>query len=114
MSSRQQTVDLILEQVTGPVSTRRMFGEFGLYWDGTIIAFVCDDQLFVKPTEAGRAFVGDCLEGFPYPGAKPHLLIEGDKWDDGEWLSELFRLSARELQASPKRTSKKNSRKKSG
>lgn len=107
MASQQRTVDIILEQITGPVSARRMFGEFGLYWDGTIVGFVCDDQLFVKPTDAGKAFMREYVEGFPYPNAKPHLLIEGDKWDDGEWLSELFRLSARDLQRSEKKPRKK-------
>jgi hypothetical protein len=33
----------------------------------------------------------------PYPGAKPHLLIEVDRWDDAEWLSELLRVTAAEL-----------------
>ncbi len=74
-----------------------MFGEYGLYCDGILVGLICDDQLFVKPTEAGRAFVGAVEEAPPYPGAKPSLLIEGGRWDDGAFLAALIRLTAANL-----------------
>lgn len=37
-------------------------------------------------------------EAPPYPGAKPSFLIE-DQIDDRAWLSELVRISAKELPA---------------
>lgn len=83
------------------VSHRMMFGGCSLYIDGKVVALICDDQLFVKPTEAGRQYIGDVVEAPAYPGAKNSFLIE-DQVDDGEWLSELLRLTAGELPA-PKR-----------
>lgn len=99
MASRQSTVDFILEQIAeaGAVSAKKIFGEYGVYCDGKILAFVCDDQLFVKPTSAGKAFIGDYQEGCPYPGAKPYLLITGDQWDDSEWLTNLIKITESEL-----------------
>jgi TfoX/Sxy family transcriptional regulator of competence genes len=99
MATSQGTIDYILEQLAeaGSVTAKKMFGEYGVYCDGKIVALVCDDQLFVKPTHAGRAFIGECDEQPPYKGAKPYLYISGDLWDDNEWLSELVRLSASEL-----------------
>lgn len=100
MASRQSTVDFILEQIAeaGEVSAKKMFGEYGVYCDRKIVAFVCDDQLFVKPTKAGKAFIGDNVEeGYPYPGAKPYLLISGELWDDREWLATLIKISTAEL-----------------
>lgn len=89
------------------VTFKRMFGEFGLYSDGKFFGVICDDRLFVKPTEGGRAFIGDVVEAPPYPGAKPSLLI-GDQIEDPEWLSELVRITARELPApKPKKRKKK-------
>src|SRR5579872_5022578 len=84
MASQQSTIDFILEQMAdaGYVSAKKMFGEYGIYCDGKIVAFVCDDQLFVKPTNAGKSFIGEFEEGAPYPGAKLYLLISGDKWED--------------------------------
>lgn len=102
MASKQSNVDFILEQLAdaGDVSARKMFGEFAIYCRGKIVALFCDDQLFVKPTDAGRAFIskdGKVKDGAPYPGAKPWFLIGGDRCEDGEWLSELVRVSEREL-----------------
>lgn len=81
MASRQTTIDFILEQIAdaGAVSAKKMFGEYGIYCDGKMVALVCDDQLFVKPTESGRSFIGNITEGVPYPGAKACFLIAGDK-----------------------------------
>ncbi len=99
MASKQSTVDFILEQIAqaGRISAKKMFGEYGIYCDTKIVAFVCDDQLFVKPTSAGKAFIGKFVEGIPYPGAKPYLLISGERWDDNEWLTQLIKLSAAQL-----------------
>ncbi|MEY2925784.1 MAG: hypothetical protein RL367_261 [Pseudomonadota bacterium] len=109
MSSTRQTVDFIIEQMAGAgnVSARPMFGEYGVYCDGKIVALICDDQLFVKPTAGGRAFIGDVVEAPPYRGAKPSLLITGDQCEGGEWLSRLISLSAAELpKPKPKRPAK--------
>ena len=99
MASQAGTVAFILEQVAGAgaVSARKMFGEYALYCDGKLTALICDDQLFVKPTEAGRAHIGEVTESPPYKGAKPFFLVSGDRWDDRDWLAELIRVSAAEL-----------------
>ncbi len=99
MASQQKTVDFILEQMAGAgdVSARKMFGEYAIYSEGKVVALVCDDQLFVKPTKSGRAFIGEVLEAPPYHGAKPSFLIADEKWDDAEWLTELIKLTATEL-----------------
>jgi hypothetical protein len=62
-----------------------------------VVALFCDDQLFVKPTRAGRAFLGDVHEAQPYPGAKPWFLISGDRCEDADFLCDLVRRSAAEL-----------------
>jgi len=99
MASRQSTVDFIVEQIAdaGFVSARKMFGEYGIFCDGKIVAMVCDDQLFFKATAGGKAFIGTVVEASPYPGAKPCFLISGDRWEDREWLSNLVKISAAEL-----------------
>ena len=79
------------------IRSKAMFGEYGIYCDEKIVAFICDDQLFVKPTEAGRKFIKNLEEAPPYPGAKMYFLITGDYWDDAQYLSELIRKTAAEL-----------------
>lgn len=99
MAAEQRTVDYLLEQAAGAgaVSSKPMFGEYGVYVDGKMIGSICDDQLYVKPTAAGRRHAEPVSEAPSYPGAKPHLLIEADRWDDAEWLGDLLRVTAAEL-----------------
>ena len=105
MASRQSTVNFLLEQMAdaGSVEAKKMFGEYTLYCDGKIVALVADDQLFIKPTAGGKAMIGDFVEGCPYPGAKPCLLIPGDRWEDRDWLARLVKLTAAELPAGKKK-----------
>ncbi|MBR8150565.1 TfoX/Sxy family protein [Burkholderia vietnamiensis] len=105
MASNQGTVDFIVEQsaLAGTVSARKMFGEYGIYCDGKMVALVCDDRLFVKPTPDGHAFLGACEQAPPYPSAKPHLVVAGERWDDREWLSTLIRIIAAQLPMPVKR-----------
>jgi TfoX/Sxy family transcriptional regulator of competence genes len=83
-----------------------MFGEYAIYCDGKVVALVCDDQLFVKQTAAGKAYAGAYEEAQPYKGAKPSLLISGDQVEDAAWLSTLIRVSAADMPM-PKPKSKK-------
>jgi DNA transformation protein len=75
-----------------------MFGEYALYCDERVVALICDDQVFVKITDLGKAFVGSkYAEGFPYPGAKPAMLIGGDIIENKEAFTELIDITARAL-----------------
>lgn len=107
MASKQNFVDFITEQIqnTGIITTKKMFGEYGIYSDGKLFGVICDNKLFIKPTKAGREFIGNPIELSPYEGAKPSFIIE-DKVEDSEWLSELVRMSLNELPA-PKPKKKK-------
>ena len=111
MATRQSTIDFILEQISeaGVVSARKMFGEYAVYCEGKVVALVCDDQFFLKPTNAAKAFMKEYEEGYPFPGAKAYILIPGDKWDDSQWLTQLVKMSAAELPAPKKRISKPKS-----
>ena len=99
MATQASTVDFLVEQTSsaGVVTARKMFGEYALYCDERLVALVCDDKLFIKPTTAGRAFMGEVTEAPPYKGAKPYLLVPGEQWDDRDWLAQLIRISAAEL-----------------
>jgi TfoX/Sxy family transcriptional regulator of competence genes len=96
MGSRREIVDFIAGQMAeaGVVASRKMFGEYAIYCDTKVIAFVCDDQLFVKPTQAGLVFYPEVEYGDPYPGSKPWFLIPEDLWDDALWLSQLAKITA--------------------
>lgn len=100
MASDPGFVQYVCEQAEeiSELSYRKMFGEYALYLRGKVIAFICDNQLFVKPTAAGRALLKSPAEAPPYPGAKPYFLID-EQLDDRELLCRLFRVTESELPA---------------
>ena len=99
MSTDQRTIDLLLERlaVAGEPSARKMFGEFGIYCDGVFIGVVCDDRFHIKPTKEGLAFGHDLEMAPAYDGAKPSMVVPGERWDDPEWLRELVRITVESL-----------------
>lgn len=110
MASDPDFVEYVVEQMenAGDISCRMMFGGHTIYCGGKVVALVCDNQLFIKPTEAGRSFIGDVVEALPYPGARPSFLIE-ERLEDKQWISTLVRVTEQELP--PPKPKKKTGRK---
>jgi TfoX/Sxy family transcriptional regulator of competence genes len=90
MATQPETAEFILGKLRDPkrFTTRAMFGEYALYADGTVVALICDDRLYVKILPASRELESQCEQGEPYPGAKPHYVV-----DEGQ-LSTLPNLPA--------------------
>ena len=108
MATDKEMIDFLLDQLADlpGVRARKMFGEYALYFQEKVVALVCDNQVFVKITPAGREYLADRYEeGFAYPGAKPSMLIgSADDMEDAERLQELIRITAASLPApKPKR-----------
>lgn len=78
MASDIKTVMFIADQsgLGARLTWKRMFGEYALYLDAKVVAFVCDDKLFLKPTDAGRALLGAPTEAPAYPGSKNYFLLQ--------------------------------------
>jgi DNA transformation protein and related proteins len=78
MPTQKSTIEFILTKLGGSpdFSARPMFGEYALYACGKVVALVCDDQLYVKILPASAELENSCDKDTPYPGAKPHYLIE--------------------------------------
>lgn len=95
MATDQSFVDYICEQagLGSHLSFRKMFGEYALYLDEKVVAFVCDNLLYLKPTDAGRAVLGTVSEHPPYPGAKLYFRL-GDELDDRLQLQRALRVTA--------------------
>jgi TfoX/Sxy family transcriptional regulator of competence genes len=105
MASEQGFVEFLVDQMgeAGTITCKKMFGEYAIYCDGKVVALVCDNQLFIKPTAGGRKYIGEAAEAPPYPGAKMYFLIE-DAFEDRAWISGLVKITAEQLPApKPKR-----------
>ncbi len=101
-------VEFVVDQIEcrDRISSRKMFGEYAVYFDNKVVALISDNRCFVKPTAGGRAYIGEPVESPPYPGAKPAFVIE-DRLEDREWFTELISITARELpEPKPKKPKK--------
>lgn len=95
MSTDASFADHVLDQIggAGAVTLRKMFGEYGVYCDGKLVALVCDNQFFLKPLPVALAHIPDPIFGLPYPGAKPHVLLV-DELDNADLMTFLVRAVA--------------------
>ena len=107
VASHAELVQYIAEQCSGAgeIAVRKMFGDYGIYCGGKIFGLICDDQLFIKCTEAGKALRPDLETAPPYEGAKPHFVFSD--LDDRDALSNFVRATCAELPQPKPKTRKK-------
>ena len=100
MATDQDFVAYVAEQSQlGPaLSFRKLFGEYGVYLDGKVIAFACDNSLFVKATDATAETTRSLPQRPPYPGAKPYPVAD-ELLDDSDALKSLLVRTAQALPA---------------
>jgi TfoX/Sxy family transcriptional regulator of competence genes len=79
---------------------RRMFGEYALYVDAKVVAFACDNSLFIKPSDAAAHLAPNLPKAPPYPGAKDYPVAD-ELLDDADRLRELL-LETAALMPEPK------------
>jgi TfoX/Sxy family transcriptional regulator of competence genes len=98
MATDKDFVAYIAEQAQlgDSLTFKKMFGEYGVYLDGKVIAFVCDNSLFVKATAATDAITRGLPQRPPYPGAKPYPVAD-ELLDDSDTLKSLLVQTAQDL-----------------
>lgn len=112
MATDPDFIDYVLEQAGfgARLSHKRMFGEYALYLDDKVVAFACDNSLFLKPTEPGRAALPTVTPGKPYPEAKDYYVID-EYIDDTPLLQRLLQVTADALpMPKPKKTAAKSAK----
>ena len=89
MPSTQDYCDFVLDQLSllQGVTSRKMMGEYILYYKGKIFGGIYDNRFLVKPNEAAKKMMPDAPLEEPYPGAKKMLLVEDV--DNKDFLKEL-------------------------
>ena len=90
MSTTKEFLEFALDQLSGldQITHRQMMGEYIVYYQGKIAAYICDNRFLVKPVEAAVSMTPDPRFEVPYPGAKELLAV--DNVDDRDFLAALF------------------------
>lgn len=97
MASSKEYLNYILEQLEDleGITHRMMMGEYIIYYNGRIAAYICDDRLLIKPVETAKKMLEGATYEPPYKGAKDMILMENT--DDKDFLQELFNAIYEEL-----------------
>jgi TfoX/Sxy family transcriptional regulator of competence genes len=90
MATDKKFIEAVIEKLQPlEITTKPMFGEYGLYHHGKNFALVCNNTLFVKVTTAGATIAGRVGQAPPYDGAKPAYRITPAKLNDRDWIISL-------------------------
>ncbi len=91
MATDRDFIDYVSEQAAlgDRLTRRKMFGEYALYVDGKVVAFACDNSLFVKPSAAAATLAPKLPQRPPYPGAKDYPVAD-ELLDDSDAIRRLL------------------------
>ncbi|MBQ7254025.1 MAG: TfoX/Sxy family protein [Bacteroidales bacterium] len=93
MASNTDFVQYIVDQCSGAgdIAVKKMMGDYCIYCNGILFGLICDNNLFVKVTEPGRAVLREEILRPPYPGAREYFYITDV--DDSDYLEKLVRVT---------------------
>lgn len=103
MSTSKEHIRYILDQLAEleGITSKQMMGEYIIYFNGKIAAYVCDNRLLVKPLKSVEELIPNPVYEPPYDGADDMVLVEDV--DDREFLKKLFAAMEPELPEPKKR-----------
>ncbi|HCV5980594.1 TPA: TfoX/Sxy family protein [Staphylococcus aureus] len=96
MATKKDVHDLFLNHVnSNAVKTRKMMGEYIIYYDGVVIGGLYDNRLLVKATKSAQQKLQDNTLFSPYPGSKEMILILD--FTEATNLTDLFKTIKNDL-----------------
>lgn len=98
MATTKEFHDYVVEnlQRVGEITTRKMMGEYLVYYQGKLIGDICDNCLFLKPTESVLKLLPDADRAYPYEGSKT-LMVVVDGVEDVELMTKVLTAMVKEL-----------------
>ena len=89
MASNPDFVQYIVDQCSGAgeIAVKKMMGDYCIYCNGVIFGLICDNNFYIKETDAGRAILRNIILRPPYEGARDYFYI--DDVDDSDYLTLL-------------------------
>lgn len=102
MATDLEYIEYLADQIAigERLTYKKMFGEYALYVDGKVVAFACDNSLFIKPSSAVASLAPDLPQRPPYPGTKDYPVAD-ELLDDSDAIRRLI-LETASLMPMPK------------
>lgn len=78
MATSVEYIEFVREKLDrfGSVRTRKMFGEYMVYFNDRPILTVCDNTVFIKKFPELSEIMSSAPCGFPYEGAKESYILD--------------------------------------
>lgn len=107
MATSKEFHDYVMEnlQRVGDVSSRKMMGEYCIYYKGKLIGDICDNTLFLKPVESVLRLMPDAERAYPYEGSRTLMAVVDDV-ENIELMEKVLNAMYEEL-PEPKKKAKK-------
>lgn len=78
------------------IKTRKMMGEYCIYYCGKVIGLICDNTLFLKSTPTTELFLENCDKAYPYEGSKTLMHVVED-FENTELMKPVLEALGNEL-----------------
>ena len=97
MACNADFVQFIVDQCSGAgeIAVKKMMGDYCIYCNGILFGLICDNNLYIKMTDAGEAVLDEVVLRPPYPSARDHFYITNV--DDRDYLEDIIRATLPEL-----------------
>ena len=97
MASNTDFVQYIIDQCSGAgeIAVKKMMGDYCIYCNGVLFGLICDNNLYIKVTDAGEAVLDEIDLRPPYLSARDHFYISNV--DDRDYLEDIIRATLPEL-----------------
>lgn len=97
MSCNSDFVQYIVDQCSGvgEIAVKKMMGDYCIYCDGILFGLICDNNLYIKVTESGKALLKEIIFRPPYEGASDYFYITDI--DKSNYLRNLIKATISEL-----------------
>lgn len=91
MATSKEFHDYIVECLSkaGDIATKKMMGEYCVYYQGKLIGDICENRLLVKKTATSDRLLADCELDYPYQGSKT-LMYVVEETENAELMQELL------------------------
>ena len=77
MATTKEFHDYVIENLrrAGAVSSRRMMGEYLVYFQNKLVGMICDNCFFLKPTASVLRHLPQAEMAYPYEGCKSLMVV---------------------------------------
>lgn len=92
MASDKKYLDTVLNKLDSldDIYYKSMMGEYIIYYKNKIMAYVCDNHLFIKPTDKAKSLINNYILKPPYQNAKEMIFIEDINNYNNDFFKYLF------------------------